>query len=48
VLRQLALRFGPLTEQGQERIRNSSIEQLDALAERLLTASSLDEVLRAK
>ena len=48
VLRLLTLRFGPLTEQAQERIRTSSIEQLDAFAERLLTASSLEEVLTTK
>ena len=48
VLRQLALRFGPLAEQVQERIRTSSIEQLDTFAERLLTGSNLEEVLSVK
>jgi hypothetical protein len=48
VLKLLALRFGPLAEPVRESIRAASIEQLDTFAERLLTASSLEEVLSAK
>jgi hypothetical protein len=42
VLKQLALRFGPLTEATQARLRDV---QLDAVAERLLTAQTLEEAL---
>jgi hypothetical protein len=45
VLKQLALRFGPLSEAVQVRVRNAQDAQLDALAERVLTAQILDEAL---
>jgi hypothetical protein len=43
--RQLALRFGPLSEPAQNRLRAASIEELDAMGERLLTASTLEAAL---
>jgi hypothetical protein len=45
VCRQLAARFGPLTAEADARIRCASIAQLDAIGERLLTASTLPEAL---
>jgi Domain of unknown function (DUF4351) len=46
VLKQLASRFGPLTEAVQARIRSAQDAHLDAVAERLLTARTLEEALR--
>ena len=48
VLKQLALRFGSLPEAVQERVRAAGIPELDAIAERLLTAATLDEALGSK
>jgi hypothetical protein len=45
VLKQLALRFGPLPETAQERVRSANAAQLDALVELVLTAKSLDDAL---
>jgi hypothetical protein len=45
VVRQLTLRFGPLGNDVQARISAASIEDLDAIGERLLTAQSLREAL---
>ncbi|MGH8237559.1 MAG: DUF4351 domain-containing protein [Steroidobacteraceae bacterium] len=45
VLRQLALRFGPLAQQVEMRIAEASIEELDLIGERLLTAQTLTEAL---
>jgi hypothetical protein len=45
VSRQLALRFGPLTPEVQDRLRHASIEDLDAIGERVLCASTLQEAL---
>jgi hypothetical protein len=45
VLKQLTLRFGPLTEAVQTRIRGASDAQLDAVAERLLTVQTLEAAL---
>jgi predicted transposase YdaD len=44
-LKLLALRFGPLTEGDQTRVRSAQDAQLDAIAERLLTAQTLEEAL---
>lgn len=41
----LAQRFGPLTEEAKARIEELSIFQLRDVAERLLTAQTLDEAL---
>ena len=45
VLKLLALRFGPLTEATQARIRSAQDAHLDAVAERVLTAQTLEEAL---
>jgi hypothetical protein len=45
ILKQLALRFGPLEEETRSRIARASIEELDAIGERLLTAQTLQETL---
>ncbi len=45
VLRQLALRFGSLSDGTQLRIRKASIAELDGLAERVLSAGTLGEAL---
>ena len=45
VLKLLTRRFGPLPEGAEEQVRAASIDELDAFAERVLTAKSLDEVL---
>ena len=43
--RQLALRFGSVPEHAQRRIRAASIDELDTIGERLLTARTLEEAL---
>jgi Domain of unknown function (DUF4351) len=45
VLKLLALRFGPLTEATQARIRSAQDAHLDAVAERVLIARTLEEAL---
>jgi predicted transposase YdaD len=45
VLRLLTLRFGPLTEAVQTRVRGAGDAQLDAVAERLLTVQTLEAAL---
>jgi hypothetical protein len=45
ILKLLALRFGPLTEVDQTRVRGAQDAQLDAVAERMLTAKTLEEVV---
>jgi flagellar biosynthesis/type III secretory pathway protein FliH len=47
VLRQLTLRFGALSSELHARILAASIEELDAIGERLLTVQTLDEALTA-
>ena len=44
-MRQLTWRFGPLSAEIQDRILAASVVQLRALAERLLTAPTLQEAL---
>ena len=46
VLRQLTLRFGPLPEATQARVTSATLEELDLLAERVLTAATVEDVLR--
>jgi hypothetical protein len=41
------LRFGPLPDAAQARVRHARDAQLDDLAERVLTAQTLDEALSA-
>jgi hypothetical protein len=43
ITRQLTLRFGPLPPEALSRIATASIEELDAIGERLLTARTLEE-----
>jgi hypothetical protein len=45
ILKLLALRFGPLTEAAQTRVRGAQDAQLDAVAERMLTAKTLEEAV---
>jgi hypothetical protein len=45
ILELLALRFGPLTEATQARVRGAQDVQLNAVAERMLTAKTLEEAL---
>jgi hypothetical protein len=41
----LALRFGPLPDATQTRVRSAQDAQLDAVAERMLTAKTLEEAV---
>ena len=43
LLRQLSLRFGPLSSLNQVRVRDASLEELDRWADLVLTAKSLDD-----
>ena len=43
--RQLTRRFGPLPPEAAERLSAATIDELDAIGERLLSAQSLDEAL---
>lgn len=45
ILKQLTMRFGELPEGVRATVQAASIEQLDRIGERLLTAASLEEVL---
>lgn len=47
LLKQLAVRFGPLSEATRARVEAATSDQLDTWAERVLTAAALDEVLRS-
>ena len=47
LLRLLELRFGALPDAVRERVRGASAAELEAWAEAVLTAASLDEVMRA-
>jgi predicted transposase YdaD len=46
-LKLLALRFGPLPDATRTLVRSAQDAQVDAIAERLLTAQTLDEALGA-
>lgn len=46
LLRQLSLRFGALDPDARNRIAAAPVIELDAMGERLLTADTLDAVLR--
>jgi len=48
VKRLLTLRFGKLPAETVTRLSTASIAELDAIGERLLTASTLDEALRQR
>lgn len=45
ILRQLSKRFGPLPDEARQRIAEASIDELDAIGERLLTAQTLPEAI---
>ena len=45
LIKLLALKFGPLTAEATDRVQQASAEQLDRWAERLLNATSLDDLL---
>jgi hypothetical protein len=45
VLKQLELKFGSLGSETVERVQQSTVEQLDTMVERVLTAKSVDEVV---
>jgi hypothetical protein len=45
VSRLLALRFGPLAAEAHDRLRHASVEDLDAIGERVLFAHTLQEAL---
>jgi predicted transposase/invertase (TIGR01784 family) len=45
LLKQLGLRFGPLSDAIRAQVAAASIDQLDTWAERILTATALDDVL---
>lgn len=47
LLKQLGLRFGPLSDATRARVEAASVEQRDTWAERILTAPTLDDVLAA-
>lgn len=47
IVRQLTLRFGPPDETHMARIKAASIEELDAIGERLLTAATLEDALQS-
>ena len=44
VIKQLTLRFGPLSDDLTARVKAANTDELDQLAERVLTAASLDEI----
>jgi hypothetical protein len=46
VLKQLALRFGVLPEGVEQRVRHATLDELDIFAERVLSATVLDDVVR--
>lgn len=48
LLRLLELRFGELPKALRERVRDASASELEAWAEAMLVAESLDEVLAAR
>ncbi|MGF6881179.1 hypothetical protein ABIA39_001059 [Nocardia sp. GAS34] len=45
LLKMLAQRFGPLSEAVEQKVRAATIERLDVWVGRVLTGSSVDEVL---
>ena len=45
VIKLLTRRFEPLTETARKHVAAASSEQLDAIAERLLTAQTLEDAL---
>jgi hypothetical protein len=48
LLKQLATRYGALSAAVATRIREATASELDGIAERVLTANTLDEALGAR
>lgn len=48
IQRSLTARFGALSQVARVKLASSSIEELDAIADRLLTAATLEEALAPK
>lgn len=48
VTRLLTARFGPLSAEAKQKVESSSIEELDAIADRLLAAATLQDALAPK
>ena len=46
LIKQLTLKFGPLSADASERVQRATTEELDRWAERVLSAASLDDVFR--
>jgi hypothetical protein len=46
LIKLLSLKFGPLSDVVSDRVQSASIEELELWTERVLSASTLDEVLR--
>ncbi len=46
VLKLLALKFGPLSDQVTRRVQQATLDELDRFAERVLDATSIDDVTR--
>ena len=44
LLKQIALRFGPLSEQARARVLSAEPNELDRWGEKVLSASTLDEL----
>jgi hypothetical protein len=44
LLRQLQIKFGPLAEPIERRVRNALADELDRWAERVLTAKAINDV----
>lgn len=48
IIRLLAMRFGPLPQQVETRVTEASVEKLDEIGERLLTAQTLAEAIASQ
>lgn len=46
LIKQLTLKYGPLTADTSERVQQATAEELDRWAERVLSAASLDDVFK--
>ena len=47
MLKQLAVKFGPLSQETMARVRSANVAELDRWAERVLSATTLEDVLGA-
>jgi hypothetical protein len=46
LIKLLTLKYGPLSADASQRVQQATTEELDRWAERILSATSLDDVLR--